>query len=298
MSSAHVVLRAPDGSMHRLFPGDLVGRVWTAALVVDDARVSEAHALVSLRDGALVLLGLRRLLRLDGRDVQQIALAPGQVVELAEGVPLAVEDVVLPEVVLALEGAGLGRRVLSGTAFLRLGPPAELLPRYTADARVQLWFTGGGWRGRTDGGAPYDVAAGDEILVGDRVFRVVEVRLREAERRGTEVGTQAALRIVARHVTAHLMREGQPTCVLTGVPGRVVSELAVMGVPVPWESVAAAVWPDEDDRNALRRRWDVHLGRLRAKLRAVGIREDLVRSDGKGNLELVLGPHDVVEDQA
>ena len=71
-----------------------------------------------------------------------------------------------------------------------------------------------------------------------------------------------------------------------------------MGVPVAWESIAASVWPDGDDRNALRRRWDVHLGRLRAKLRETGIREDLVRTDGKGNLELVLGPGDTVEDQA
>ncbi|MDP2306317.1 MAG: hypothetical protein Q8P18_09850 [Pseudomonadota bacterium] len=298
MASAHVVLRAPDGSVYRLFPGDLVGRVWTAALVVDDARVSEAHALVSLRDGALVLLALRRLLRVDGRDLQQVTLAPGQVVGLAEGVALTVEDVVLPEVVLALEGAGLGRRVLSGTAFLRLGPPVELLPRYAADARAEIWFTGGGWRARVDGGAPVDLVEGDALVVGDAVFRAVAVRLREAERRGTVVGTQAPLRIVARHVTAHVHRDGQPVCVLTGVPARIVSELAVMGVPAAWEAVAASVWPDEDDRNALRRRWDVHLGRLRAKLRDAGIRDDLVRADGKGNLELVLRPGDVVEDQA
>ncbi len=298
MASAHVVLRAPDGSVHRLFPGDLVGRVWTAALVVDDARVSEAHALVSLRDGALVLLALRRLLRVDGRDVQQVTLAPGQVIGLAEGVPLRIEEVALPEVVLALEGAGLGRRVLSGTAFLRLGPPPELLPRYAPDARAEVWFTGGGWRARVDGGTPRDLVAGDTLLVGDQAFRAVEVRLREAERRGTEVGTQAPLRIVARHVTAHLLREGQPACVLTGVPARIVSELALMGVPAGWETLATTIWPDEDDRTALRRRWDVHLGRLRAKLRDVGIREDLVRADGKGNLELVLGSGDVVEDQA
>lgn len=297
MASAHVVLRAPDGAVHRLFPGDLVGRVWTAALAVDDARVSEAHALVSLREGALVLLGLRRLLRLDGREVPQVVLAPGQVVELADGVALAVEDVVLPDALLALEGAGLGRRVLSGTAFLRLGPPAELLPRYTPGARAQLWFTGGGWRARIDDGPPRDLVAGDVLDVDGHAFRVVEVRLREAGRAGTEVGSDGPLRIVARHVTAHLVREGQPTCVLTGVPGRVVSELAVIGVPVGWEALATALWPDDDDRAALRRRWDAHLRRLRTKLRDAGIREDLVRPDGKGNLELVLGPHDVVEDQ-
>jgi hypothetical protein len=260
MTNAHVVLRAPDGTVYRLVPGDLIGRVWTAALTVEDARVSEAHALVSLREGALVLLALRRLLRVEGREVRQVVLSPGLEVELADGVGLRVDAVELPETVLALEGAGLGRRILAGAAFLRLGPPPELLPRYTPEARAQLW-------------------------------------LREAEKNGTEVGLDTPLRIVARHVTVHLHREGQPVCVLAGVPGRILSELAVMGVPVGWEVLAGLVWPEERDRGALRRRWDVHLGRLRSKLREARIREDLVRADGCGNLELVLAERDVVEDQ-
>jgi hypothetical protein len=298
MANAHVVLRAPDGSLHRLAPGDIVGRVWSAALTIEDARVSEAHALLSLRDGALVLLALRRLLRVDGREVREVVLASGLVVELADGVALGVEAVELPEVVLALEGAGLGRRVLSGAAFLRVGPPPELLPRYAPDARAQVWSYGTGWRYRVDGGEPEDLVAGRDLIVGDSVFRVVEVRLREAERGGTEVGTEVPLRIVARHVTVHVHREGQPVCVLAGVPGRILSELVVMGVPVSWEVLATQIWPDEEDRGVLRRRWDVHLGRLRGKLREARIREDLVRPDGRGNLELVLSPRDVVEDQA
>lgn len=277
--------------------GDLIGRVWTAALPIDDARVSEAHALVSLRDGALVLLALRRILKVDGRELPQVTLATGQRIELVDGLSLTVEDVVLPEVVLAIEGSALGRRVLSGTAFLCLGPPEELLPRYAPDARAHLWFTGGGWRARVDSGPPVDVAAGDTLAVGGQVFRFVEVRLREAERRGTAVDRDGPLRIIARHVTVHIHRVGQPTCVLTGVPARIVSELAVMGVPVSWEAIAAEVWPDDDDRAAVRRRWDVHMGRLRARLREAGIRDSLVRTDGKGNLELVLEGGDVVEDQ-
>ena len=298
MANVHVVVRAPDGSLHRLLPGDIIGRVWTAALTIEDARVSEAHALVSLRDGALVLLALRRLLRVEGREVRQVTLAPGLVIELAEGVALGIEAVQLPEVVLALEGAGLGRRVLPGTAFLRVGPPPELLPRYAPDARVQIWSYGSGWRYRIDEGEARDLMAGDALAVGSAVFRVVEVRLREAERNGTEVGRDAPLRMIARHVTVHVHREGQPVCVLGGVPGRIMSELIVMGVPVNWEVIAGQIWPDEVERGVLRRRWDVHLGRLRGKLREAQIREDLVRPDGKGNLELVLSPLDIVEDQA
>ena len=275
-----------------------MGRVWTAALTIEDARVSEAHALVSLRDGELVLLALRRLLRVDGREVRQVVLTQGLVVDLSDGVSLEVAAVELPETVLALEGAGLGRRVLSGASFLRLGSPPELLPRYAPDARAQVWSYGTGWRYRVDDGEAHDLVAGTDLIVGESVFQVVEVRLREASRSGTEFGTDVPLRIIARHVTVHVHREGQPICVLAGVPGRIVSELVVMGVPVNWEVLAVQIWPDEPERSVLRRRWDVHLGRLRTKLREACIREDLVRPDGRGNLELVLTPRDVVEDQA
>ena len=50
-----------DGDRHVLGVGDLIGRLPSAALVVDDPRVSEAHAIVSLRRAALHLLALRRL---------------------------------------------------------------------------------------------------------------------------------------------------------------------------------------------------------------------------------------------
>ena len=46
---AHVTLRAPDGRIYQLSHGDLVGRIWSAALCLSDPQVSEAHAMVSLR---------------------------------------------------------------------------------------------------------------------------------------------------------------------------------------------------------------------------------------------------------
>ena len=58
-SHATVYLLTPDGEEHALIPGDLIGRMHTAALHLDDGRVSEAHAMVSLRDGSLRLLSLR-----------------------------------------------------------------------------------------------------------------------------------------------------------------------------------------------------------------------------------------------
>lgn len=47
----------------------------------------------------------------------------------------------------------------------------------------------------------------------------------------------------------------------------------------------------------LRKKWDVSLARLRARLKEARIRPDLLRSAGTGQLELVLRPEDHVEDR-
>ena len=85
----------------------MIGRVWSAALVLDDPRISEAHALVSLRNRSLRLMALRGALTVDGRDVDSVTLAPGLRVELADGVSLTVEAVELPTHSLVLCGAAL-----------------------------------------------------------------------------------------------------------------------------------------------------------------------------------------------
>lgn len=51
--------------------------------------------------------------------------------------------------------------------------------------------------------------------------------------------------------------------------------------------LVAEVWTD-DDAFVLRKRWDVNLGRLRGRLREGGVRTDLVRAAGTGQVELVL----------
>ena len=52
-------LQLPSGAMVLLGPGDLIGRSPTAALHIDDPRISEAHSMVSLRGSQLKLLALR-----------------------------------------------------------------------------------------------------------------------------------------------------------------------------------------------------------------------------------------------
>ena len=66
-----------------LVPGDLVGRIWSAALRLDDPGVSEAHALVSLRGEELWLLGLRGRFLVEGQPRTEVAMAPGMRVRLS-----------------------------------------------------------------------------------------------------------------------------------------------------------------------------------------------------------------------
>lgn len=104
--NAVVRLLAPDGALWALGPGDLIGRMATAALPIDDGRISEAHALVSLPAGELKLLGLRGRFAVDGLPCKEVVLSPGLWVELAPGLGLEVIDVELPDHMLALQGEG------------------------------------------------------------------------------------------------------------------------------------------------------------------------------------------------
>ena len=105
------------------------------------------------------------------------------------------------------------------------------------------------------------------------------------------------LRVVAHFDTVHVTREGGAPLVLSGISARILSELVVFDGPVAWDIVAREVWNDGADPTQLRRKWDVNLARLRAKLRDADIRDDLVRSDGTGNIEIVRYPGDTFEDR-
>ena len=82
--------------------------------------------------------------------------------------------------------------------------------------------------------------------------------------------------------------------VIDGNPARILTELAEMGQPVPWEVVAREVWKAPMDLEPLRKIWDQTLRRLRLHLRQHGLREDLVRPDGHGNVEIFVMPGDRV----
>lgn len=274
--------------------------MWTAGLVIDDPRVSEAHAMVSLRGGELGLLALRRLFAIDGKPVSEVTLRPGLRVALAEGVELKVEAVCLPDAVLGLEGPGLPSMVLPGVCSLRLSPRTELVASHVAGAEAWIWSTGMDWKLRLNGAPDRSLRPGDSFEIRGQRFFAVSRPLSEAGQKATRVegGVHAPIRLVARYDSAHIHRPGQPVHVISGQPGRILSELATMGGLVDWMVVAQQVWPDESDEWLLRRKWDVNLGRLRQKLKEGHVRADLLRSDGLGHIELVLNGSDSVSDES
>ncbi|MCC6624354.1 MAG: FHA domain-containing protein [Deltaproteobacteria bacterium] len=294
---AHARFRGPDGGLVDLGPGDIIGRLPTAALRINDPRVSEAHALVSLRAGALKLLALRGRFLVDGAPQTEVTLASGLVVELAHGLPLTVLAIVLPSAVVAIEGPGVPRQLLPPVASF-VARSREVVPGFSPDADATLWFDGEGFRARVRGLDGDQALEPESILTIDGVeLRVVAVRLDHAGAPVTQRDElfDAPLALTLRYESVHVER-GPDHLTIDGVPAMIMTELGQIGAPVEWRVVARELWPEEDDDQALRQRWDRGLARLRARLRELGLRADLVRLVGGGRVELYLHPHDRLRD--
>lgn len=296
MSRALAWIRLPDGALVPLGHGDLIGRVWTAALLIDDPRVSEGHAMVSLRGGELWLLALRRRVAVDGRTVGEARLEAGQSIELVDRLVLRVERVELPDAVLAVEADGLPPVALPAVAALRGRPRPSVVGRHDPDAPCVIWTTGEGWR-RAGHGAPTPLNVGDTWIVEGVTFRAVWLALGGSGATRLTGGVDPPLRITVAFDTAQVQRGEDPPIHLSGQSARVLSELVALGGPASWDVVAAELWPDETDEHLLRKKWDVVIGRLRGRLREGRIRPDLVKSAGTGQVELLLRPGDVVQDR-
>ena len=294
----HVLFRLPDGTLAQAAHGDLVGRLNTAAVHLDDARVSEAHALVSLREGSLSLLALRGRFAVDGRVLEQVELTAGQHIHLARDLLVVVEEIVLPAGVLALSGPGLPTQILPNVAALRREPDGvRLVPRYDSGADALLWTTGSGWRLR-QGTSTRVVGPGDRFRVGDHHYDLVRIDLEAAAQEHTrrEGGFAAPLHIEALYDVVNVHQDGVVVLTLGGLAARVIFELADIAQPVSWQAVAHEVWGAGTDD--LRKRWDLLLARLRRRLRDAGLRQDLVHSDGHGNVALRLYEGDQAQAQA
>ncbi|MBX7080279.1 MAG: hypothetical protein K1X88_13875 [Nannocystaceae bacterium] len=295
---AYASVRAPDGSRHELVHGDLIGRLTTAALPLDDARISEAHAMISLREGELRIIALRGGLAAHGRPVAEIALHAGLEITLARGVVLEVERVHLPSFVLGLEAPAIPARPLPPVASV-MDEPLRVVAGHVDGAAAHVWCTGASWRVRGRDGDTAPLEPGTVIEVGGTQLHAIAIPLGTAGQTPTRAagGVATPLRIAANFDTVHVHREGAPALVLGGVHARLVSELVALGGPAPWKVLAELLWPGEDDLEVLRSRFDVSLSRLRRKLKEARVRTDLVHTDGAGSVELLLYPHDHVDDR-
>ncbi len=294
---ASVTLKTPDGQEHLLGHGDFVGRVWSAALCIDDARISEAHAMVSLRGDTLQLLALRGLFAVGGQVQRSVALEAGLRISLAQGLDLEVVAVELPDRVLALTGPGMSPQPLAGTCSLVMRPSPRLRPGARDGAQAVFHMGPNGWRVRGQDGQTQDLQAGwrDEGAGFEVRWQVLE-----GPGQATQVrqGVSPPMKVEARYDSVLIHRQGFPTFRVTGLSARIISELALVGGPLHWEPLARELWTDGSDPHFLRRRLDAVLGRLRRKLSDAKLPLELVRSDGAGFFELVLRPEDELVTEA
>lgn len=286
------------GRTFDLHPGDLIGRSDAAALTISEPAVSEAHAFVSVRRGALWLLSLRRLVAVDGKPKSELPLRAGLVLEFADGVHVRVVEVHQPEQVLALEEATLGRRILPNVASLWAGPPVRMMDRFVPGADAHLWWKGERWEIRIGEREAHELNAESTFALGTSQFEVISLPSSNLDRTVTspEGGVNTPIRIVAHYDSVEFHRKARPVFTIGGIGARILSELVALDGPVDWTVVAAEVW-NSAEPGELRHRWDVALGRLRAKLRTGGVRGDLLRADGSGCVQLALNPLDTAENR-
>lgn len=297
---AFVRLRCMDGDVVELTHGDLIGRLGTAALHFDDARISEAHAMISLRGQELKLLALRGRFSLGSKPMSELVLKAGQTVHFARDLSVFVEEVELPDAVLAVHGDGIPRQILTGAAALFVTEDGlSLEAGYRNGAAALIWNRDDRWRVRIGDGDPQDLLDGSVIDVGGYTLHALGIPLTQLDEGGTlrRGAIGRALRVVTHYDAAQIHREGEPTLVLSGISARILSELVSFGGPVDWPVLAGEVWPHINNRQRLRRNLDVSLTRLRKKLERARIRPDLVYSDGSGKIVLMLMDGDTTDDQ-
>lgn len=298
--SAWARVRLPDGTEAMASPGSLLGRTWTADLRIDDGRISEAHALFSLRGDLLVLLALRGRLRTAAGELSRIELRPELKIELAPELFLEILEVMLPETVLALRVNGGPTQLLTGVSSIIIDDAPRLLAGYHPGAAAVVWGDGIDWKLQRAGQPLEALCHGDEFMLGTCRVEAVATPLRAAALADTHPRKEGAgpLQILSRYDSVQIWRaDAAQPLLLRGQQARLVGELISVAGPLRWELVAGALWRGESDRNVLRHRLDVMLGKVRRQLEAHGIRRDLLSSHRDGHLELLLYPGDKAEER-
>jgi len=108
---------------------------------IDDPRISEAHALVSLRGTELKLLALRGRLSVDGKPRTEVTLIPGLRVVLAGFFGLTVDDVAMPDQILGITAVYDPTQVVGAHGVIAIVPSSEVPLRsgYDPAAAAHVW---------------------------------------------------------------------------------------------------------------------------------------------------------------
>jgi hypothetical protein len=289
VSQLHVVVQYNERRI-TLSAGDVIGRLWSADLCLNDPAISELHAYLSLRDGALTLLPLRGSLRLYGTQVRAVSLTAGQRIEFGPGIHLDVLDVIVPDHLVELQ-------VGSHTHSLLTDVVSVLANEMTAGrehpkAVATVWNSGEQWFARAGHAPPMAIDIDTPVVVAGVLLCLRHTSLQAATvAETTGAGRARPLHIEAQYDSVLIHRPAHPIARFSGIAARIVTTLAEFGGPVHWEVAANEVWIHITERDKLRRRWDRGLSSLRRKLAIAGVRTDLVRTQA-GQVELVLAPED------
>ena len=296
MTGPHVAFKLPTGLVVRVAPGGIIGRTSSASLRLPDPRVSEAHALVSLRGREFRILALRGRTEVDGEEETEVIAAPGQRLTFGGAITVEIDHVEVGDRVLAVEFGGELRELCADSYSVVAGPPPDLLPRFVADALAWIWSTDDGWMLSDGSSPPRRMSAGITMNAGELQFSTVLVA--PSGSGSTTGGPSPSITLVCRTTTVHIHQRSRLPVTVDARAGLLLSELALMRAPAPWAAAAGLLWPDQPDAHKLRRNFDAVIARLRTRLREAGVREDLIRTDGRGNVEVFLHPGDEVVDEA
>jgi len=270
-----VVLEDEDGSHYRLAAGDLLGRSPRSAVPLQDPRVSEAHALVSLRGEGFVLLALRGMVWTGERWGAEVALTEGSRVTLAEGVSFVVRDVQLPHAMLALQGMPDGLLVLNAPLWSLSIAPLRAEVGFDGGAQAWVWSSDGQWWRRSGDAEALPLDIGDRFEVGPHTVEAVGVSVNEGRvtRTVTERGRHPPLDIEIGEELTTIRMAGREAHI-TGRPHDILRHTALLtddGRSVHWTEVAQRIWRV----NPTTHNWYRNRTRLAATLRDAGLPHEL-----------------------
>jgi len=333
MSYPHALLTMPDGQTVEALPGDIVGRSARADIRVNDPRVSEARALISLRERRLLFLRLRDPpFRCDGKKVSDFELRAGQTIELAPGVALRVLRVALPATTRAAfftpeGGPPIAATPRRGALSLLAGPPPQVERGYVDGAAAHLWKTGSEIYVQRAGEPPRPLRPGAAVAVAGGALSARDTSTGAVHGASPTSGTQFApqdaieievVRTPRGRARAIRVRRGDRVAHITRIIQVQVMEILIAAhaegaARLPDEPLATAVnsadggaeiWgaPGEEPRGAgadqIEVNWRNHVRRIRDTLKARDIRTDLVCALGQQRYALRLRSGDRLIDAA